>query len=72
MDRTNCPLGIPPTFAFRKTIGGNAHANWCLLRLLPLMVGSKVQEEEQAWQLLMTLKDVVELVMSPTHTDEST
>ncbi len=35
------------------------------------MVGWKVQEEEQAWQLLMTLKDVVELVMSPTHTDES-
>lgn len=36
------------------------------------MVGSKVQEEEQALQLLMTLKDVVELVMSPTHIDEST
>lgn len=70
-DRTNCPQGIPPTFASRKTIGGNAHENWCLLRLLPLMIGTKVQEEEQAWQLLMTLKDVVELVMSPTHTDES-
>lgn len=35
------------------------------------MIGSKVQEEEQAWQLLMKLKDVVELVMSPMHTDES-
>ena len=35
------------------------------------MIGSKVQEEEPAWQLLMTLKDLVELVMSPTHTDES-
>lgn len=35
------------------------------------MIGSKVQEEDQAWQLLMTLKDLVELVMSPTHTDES-
>ncbi len=70
-DETNCPQGIPATFASRKTIGGNAHENWCLLRLLPLMVGWKVQEEEQEWQLLMTLKDIVELVMSPTHMDES-
>lgn len=69
-DRTNCPQAIPPTFASRKTIGGNATENWCLLRLLPLMIGSKVQEEEQVWQLMMTLKDLVELVMSPTHTDE--
>lgn len=29
------------------------------------MMGNKVQEEEQNWQLLMSLK---ELVMSPTHT----
>lgn len=35
------------------------------------MIGPKVQEEEHAWQLLMTLKDVVELAMSPIHTDES-
>lgn len=35
------------------------------------MIGTKVPEEEQAWQLLMTLKDVVALVMSPIHTDES-
>lgn len=69
-DRVNCPQAIPPTFASCKTIGGHATENWCLLRLLPLMIGAKVQEEEQAWQLL-TLKDIVELVMSPTHTDES-
>jgi len=70
-DKTNCPTHITPTFASRRTIGGNAHENWCLLRLLPLMVGSRVHEEDQAWQLLMTLKDVVELCMSPTHTDAS-
>ncbi len=35
------------------------------------MIGDKVPEEEPAWQLLMTLKDVVELVMSPTFTEES-
>ncbi len=35
-DKTNCPQGVPQTFASRKTIGGNAHKNWCFLRLLPL------------------------------------
>lgn len=70
-DRTNCPQAIPATFATRKTIGGNAHENWCLLRLLPLMIAHKVPEEEQAWQLLMCLKDVVELAVSPVFTDES-
>lgn len=38
-DRTNCPQCIPLTFASRTTIGGNAHENGCLLRLLPLLVG---------------------------------
>lgn len=33
--------------------------NWCLLRLLPLRIGSNVQGEEPAWELLITLKDVV-------------
>lgn len=70
-DKTNCPTRIVPTFASKKTIGGNAHENWCVLRLLPLMVGFRIHEDDDAWQLLMTLKDIVELCMSPTHTDES-
>lgn len=40
-------------------------------RLLPLMIGTKVSKEKEAWQMLMTLKDGVELVMSPNHTYES-
>lgn len=47
-DRTTCPQGIPPNFASHKTTGGNAHENWCLLQLFPLMIGPKVPEEEQA------------------------
>lgn len=51
---------IVPTFASHKTIGGNAHENWCLLRLLPLMVGFRVHD--------IQLHAIVELCMSPTHT----
>lgn len=35
------------------------------------MIDDKVPEENTAWQVLMTLKDVVELVMAPVHTDET-
>lgn len=70
-DKTNCPHLVPGNFVTRKSVGGNAHENWCMLRLLPLLIGSKVPEHEPVWEVLMTLKDIVDLVMSPVHTDES-
>lgn len=70
-DKSDSPKPIPLNFATRKSIGGNAHENWSLLRLLPLMIGFKVPESEPAWHLLMDLKDIVELVVSPFHTDDT-
>lgn len=67
-DKTNCPQARPLDLASRRSIGGNAHENWCLLRMLPFMVGSKVPEDDLVWQVIMTLKDIVELVMAPVHT----
>lgn len=64
-DKTNCPQPIAPNFTSRKSVGGNAHENWCLLRMIPLMIGDKVPEDEPAWEVLMALKDVVELVVAP-------
>nr|XP_023651070.1 uncharacterized protein LOC111835233 isoform X1 [Paramormyrops kingsleyae]XP_023651071.1 uncharacterized protein LOC111835233 isoform X1 [Paramormyrops kingsleyae] len=70
-DRTNSPQSVAPNFASKKNIGGNAHENWCLLRLLSLMVGDKIPEDDKAWQLIMTLKDVVDLALSPAFSDAS-
>lgn len=39
--------------------------------MLPFLIGHVVPEGEPAWQVLMDLKDIVELVVSPVHTDES-
>lgn len=39
--------------------------------MLPFMIGCKVPEDDAAWQVLMTLKDIVELVMAPVHTKET-
>lgn len=35
------------------------------------MIGSLVPEDEPAWLLILTLKDIVELVVAPVHSDES-
>lgn len=49
-----------------KKIGGQAIQNWCLLRLLPIIIGDKIKDtQDQVWQLLIMLKKVVELVCSP-------
>lgn len=71
LDKSNSPQAIPPNFAGRKTIGGNAHENWALIRLLPLIVGSRVPEGDPVWHFLLTLKDIVELVVAPVHTAQS-
>lgn len=68
-DKTNKPHAIPHTFS--QTIRGNAHENWALLRFLPFIIGPLVPEDDKAWQILMALKDVVELLVAPTHTEES-
>lgn len=38
-DRTDRPQTIGKVFSIKGTIGGNAHENWCLIRLLPLLIG---------------------------------
>ena len=70
-DKTNLPHSVPLTYASRKTIGGNAHENWCLIRFFPLLLGQKVPSDEPAWKLLADLKDIVEIVVSPVQTQES-
>lgn len=70
-DKTNRPQLVPQTFASRTSVGGNAHENWCLLRLLPLIIGHLVPEDEPVWLMILDLKDIVELVLSLVHTDET-
>ncbi|XP_058262776.1 uncharacterized protein LOC131363855 [Hemibagrus wyckioides] len=70
-DRPDQPQPIQQLFATKKTIGGNGHENWALLRLLPLLIGHNVGENEHTWEVLMLLKDVVELSMSVQFTDDT-
>nr|XP_046269580.1 uncharacterized protein LOC124072313 isoform X1 [Scatophagus argus] len=70
-DKTNRPHPIPRSFTSSNTIGGNAHENWTLLRLLPFVIGHIIPEDEPAWLVFLDLKDIVELVVAPVHTEET-
>lgn len=38
---------------------------------MPFLIGPRIPEEEPAWQVLMTLKDITELAVGPVHSDDS-
>lgn len=67
-DKSNHPHAIPKAFMLRKTIGGNAHENWSLLRFLPFLVADLVPSNEN---VISDLKDIVDLVIAPVHTVQS-
>ncbi len=70
-DKIDQPQPITKGFSTKGTVGGNAHENWCLIRLLPFLVGQYVPPGEKAWEVLMLVKDIVELVVAPRFTDET-
>lgn len=48
-----------------QTLIGTASTNWCLLRLLPILIGSKVPIKNEYWQFLLDLKELVEIIFAP-------
>lgn len=70
-DKTNRPQKLSEKILMSETIGGNGHENWTLLRLLPLLIGDVVPENDDAWCLILELKDIVELLASSSFTEES-
>ena len=44
----------------------SASQMYTLLRLLPLMIGHFIPEDNMAWEIFLLLKDIIEIVTSPT------
>lgn len=56
-------LTKPCTVNEGPKLSGQAIQNWNFLRLLPLLIGDKVQNpDDEVWQLTLQLKDIVDLV----------
>lgn len=44
-------------------LSGNASQNWCLLRLLPLIIGHLITNfDDEVWNLYLFLKNIVEII----------
>lgn len=56
-------LTKPCTVNEGPKLSGQAIQNWNFLRLLPVLIGDKVQSpEDEVWQLILQLKDIVDLI----------
>ena len=70
-DKTDCLHATPKIFTLRKSVGGNAYEIWGLLQLLLFLVGELVPPDEPAWQAILDLKEIIEIVAAPMHTTQS-
>lgn len=70
-DKTNRPHPISKFFASKNSIGGNCHENWTLLRLLPLIIGHIIPEDDKTWGIILDLKEIVELLASGHFSEET-
>lgn len=70
-DKINSPQMITKAALSKDSVRGNGHENWCLIRLLPLLIGHYVPEGDESWEVLLCLKDVLELTMFPSFTEET-
>lgn len=69
-DKVNKPHQITKASFGSRRISGNGHENWSLLRLLPLLIGSRIPEQEPSWEILMDLKEIVEIIVTNTISEE--
>lgn len=66
-DKSNQPSPIQPN---ADKLGGQAVQNWCLVRLLPLLIGNKICEPaDDYWQLFLRLREIIDLVCAPQITE---
>jgi len=64
-DANNKPCEVNPRAG---KLSGHAVQNWCFLRMLPLLIGDKIKSpgESEVWQLILQLREIVELVCAQT------
>lgn len=66
-DGNNKPCVVNPG---SEKLSGHAVQNWTLLRLLPVLIGDKIHSpvENEVWQLVLQLRQIVELICAPAIT----
>ncbi|KAM7310696.1 uncharacterized protein ISCGN_007604 [Ixodes scapularis] len=61
-DKKNKPVGMNRSFLTNKAnLKGTASEKWCLLRLLSLILGNLVPEDNPDWELYLQFREIVDL-----------
>ncbi|KAK3928351.1 Zinc finger protein 136 [Frankliniella fusca] len=56
----------PKPFKSIDKLSGNAVENWNMIRLLPLIIGDLIQDQnDEVWQVFLNLQEIVEYVCAP-------
>ena len=55
----------PAMLSDGKAVAGHAAQVWCFLRLLPVLLSDVIDVTDEAWQMLLLLREIVELVCAP-------
>lgn len=63
-DANNKPSNVNPG---SEKLSGHAVQNWCLLRVLPVLIGDKIQNPvaNKVWPLVLQLRQIIEMVCAP-------
>ncbi|CAM4563987.1 unnamed protein product [Leuciscus chuanchicus] len=63
-DNCDRPCEINPG---SEKLSGHAVQNWCFLRMLPMLIGDKIESPgvNEVWQLILLLREIVALVCAP-------
>jgi hypothetical protein len=56
-----------PPFTFSHSIRVKAAEAWCLLRTLPLIVGSRIPRNDEHWRLLALLCEITDIIFAPRY-----
>ncbi|XP_070377105.1 uncharacterized protein [Dermacentor albipictus] len=65
-DRKNKPVQVNMSFINNKaTLRGTASSKWCVLRFIPLVLGPKVPEGNEDWELLLQFREVTDIIFAP-------
>ena len=48
-----------------RATSGKAVEKWCLFRLLPLLIGDVVDDQDKVWQVYILAREITDIVMAP-------
>lgn len=64
-DTKNKPPAINMSFLNSNAVlAGTASSKWCLMRFLPLILGTRIPEGNEDWELLLKFREIIDIIFA--------